>query len=577
MITIHSYQDELLEGIKKGKKVPLDKVAFGVGLEYKEAEELVKSLHPILQLDYSFNVLKKPLVFYSEEEFIDKKINYLTYEAESLFNYEFQVHSVPVEVQILEKKGEFMRLYGIKIPEIGEATRLTLEKIIKELATESTIETDDVSDPKKLDKLRDDMQDKAQEKIKKRLRLEDLETNILSGIVVHRLFGLDDLELLLGDEELEEICINHSGGPIVVYHRKYGWLKTNIIIVDEKDIYDYSSRIARLGGRNINNLAPIMDSRLSSGDRVAATLFPISSQGNTLTIRKFSRDPWTVADFINEDYNTLSPQIAAFLWLCVQYELSIMVAGGTASGKTSLLNSIMAFIPPGQRITSIEDTRELQLPSHLHLNWLQFTTRQPNPEGLGEVDMLTLILSALRMRPDRVVVGEIRSRREAEVLFEAMHTGHSVYSTMHADTCFHVKRRLTEPPIDLPEAELEALHLIVTQYRDRLKGLRRTFEVAEVVPGTTDRGLDLNYLFRWRVKSDTFERINTSKRIYNNLNLYTGMSNKEIEADLTEKESILKWAGDQKLRNVDDIGRVINKYYTEKDELIALVERGGTL
>jgi flagellar protein FlaI len=315
-----------------------------------------------------------------------------------------------------------------------------------------------------------------------------------------------------------------------------------------------------------------MYARLITGDRVAASVFPISSQGNTVTIRKFARDPWTIVDFMSPEYNTVSPEIAAFLWMCIQYELSIMVAGGTASGKTSMLNSMCAFIPPGQRVISIEETRELQLPTHLNLNWIQLTTRDPNPDGLGGVTMLNLIVSALRMRPDRVIVGEIRTRNEAEVLFEAMHTGHSVYSTMHADTCMHVKRRVTEPPIEIPEAELEALQVILTQYRDRMHGIRRTFEIAEVVPGTTERRLELNYLYRWRIKTDSFDRINKSTRVYNDLNLYTGMSVKEIEHDLREKQSVLAWMLENRVTKMNDIGRVINLYYTQKDELLASIK-----
>jgi len=397
----------------------------------------------------------------------------------------------------------------------------------------------------------------------------------LSGLALHKIYGLGEIELVLGDDNIEEICINSAESPLIVYHKSYGWLKTNMSLSDEKDIFDIASQIGRNVGREITNLNPIMDARLVTGDRVASTLFPVSSQGNTVTIRRFAREPWTIIDFISPEYNTLSPEIAAFLWLCIQYELSFMVAGGTASGKTSLLNTLCAFIPPGQRIISIEDTREIQLPEHLNLNWIQLLTRNPNPEGLGGVNMLDLIIRAFRMRPDRIIVGEVRTRKEAEVLFEAMHTGHSVYSTMHADTCMHVKRRLVEPPISIPETELEILSLAVAQYRDRVKGLRRTFELAEFIPGSQDRRLELNYLYRWRVKNDTFEKIATSKRIFNDLNLYTGMSVKEIEQDLLNKKNVLDWMLKNNIRKMGDIGRVINMYYLQPDELMKHIGKSG--
>jgi flagellar protein FlaI len=129
----------------------------------------------------------------------------------------------------------------------------------------------------------------------------------------------------------------------------------------------------------------------------------------------------------------MTPDMAALLWQAMQYEMNVLVAGGTASGKTSALNGLVALVQPFQRILTIEDTRELMLPTY-QWNWIPMITRLPNPEGLGEVTMLDLLVNALRMRPDRIVMGEIRRKREAEVLFEAMHTGHSVYSTMHADT-----------------------------------------------------------------------------------------------------------------------------------------------
>ena len=157
---------------------------------------------------------------------------------------------------------------------------------------------------------------------------------------------------------------------------------------------------------------------------------PISVEGNTMTIRKFASKPWTVTDLINTQ--TISLDAASLIWMGIQYELSTLIAGGTATGKTSMLNAIANFFPPNQRIISIEDTREIQLPSFLH--WIPMVTRLPNPEGKGEVSMLDLLVNSLRMRPDRILVGEIRRKREAEVLFEAIHTGHSVYATVHANS-----------------------------------------------------------------------------------------------------------------------------------------------
>ncbi|MCX6777364.1 MAG: type II/IV secretion system ATPase subunit [Candidatus Micrarchaeota archaeon] len=244
--------------------------------------------------------------------------------------------------------------------------------------------------------------------------------------------------------------VNSAKEPLWVYHAKYGWLKSNFKFESEEQIANYASIIARKVGRQISTLAPLLDAHLGGGERANATLFPISTKGNGITIRKFSKNPWTMVRLLKG--KLLSVEAAALLWLCMQYEMNIIVGGGTASGKTSILNALLIFTPPNQRVISIEDTRELLLPDFLQ--WTPLVTRLPNPEGKGEVTMLDLMVNSLRMRPDRIVLGEIRRQREAEVLFEAMHTGHAVYATLHADNAEQVKNRMSTPPINLPESML---------------------------------------------------------------------------------------------------------------------------
>jgi flagellar protein FlaI len=322
-------------------------------------------------------------------------------------------------------------------------------------------------------------------------------------------------------------------------------------------------------GRQITSLAPLLDAHLISGDRVNATLYPISRRGNTITIRRFSRDPWTVVKFIKN--RTVAPELAAMLWQAIHYELNVLVVGGTASGKTSLLNTISNFIPTSQRIITIEDTRELVL-SASHWNWVPMVSRLPNPEGLGEVTMLDLMINSLRMRPDRILVGEIREKTQAQVLFEAMHTGHSVYSTMHADTASEALRRLTEAPIEVPVIELESIDLIVSQFRDRKKNIRRTFEVSEIAEFVEKPSV--NHIYLWRARNDSFERVNEPKRYIESLNLHTGMTAREIAADASEKTKVLEWMAKFGVEDVNGIGRVIKTYYKEPSSLLAAVEKG---
>jgi hypothetical protein len=185
------------------------------------------------------------------------------------------------------------------------------------------------------------------------------------------------------------------------------------------------------------------------------------------------------------------------------------------------------------------------------------------------------------MRPDRIVVGEVRRRAQAEAMFEAMHTGHSVYATMHADNVQQVKRRLTEPPIEIPKAEIEALHLILIQYRDRRRGLRRTLELAEVLTGAQGtRELGLNYLYRWHPRNDEFLKVNESMRVFEELNMHTGMTPDEIEKDLAEKQTMLKWMLKYNIKDVNAVGSIMRHYYKKSEELQEAVKKDkkpGTL
>lgn len=186
------------------------------------------------------------------------------------------------------------------------------------------------------------------------------------------------------------------------------------------------------------------------------------------------------------------------------------------------------------------------------------------------------MINALRMRPDRIVVGEIRRQREAEVLFEAMHTGHSVYSTLHADSAEQVKRRLITPPINIPEPLLESLHLIIIQYRHRRLGIRRTIEVAEVMPvgeSRAETGVDIRLLYRWRPREDKIVKEKDSMRVFSEIALLTGLTQKELEEDLSEKKRILAWMVDNKINDVHKVGEVIAKYYKNKSEILDYVEK----
>jgi flagellar protein FlaI len=487
--------------------------------------------------------------------------------------YTIEYEGVQADVKISHDKKEYVPTYRISYPKIEQATRAVLDTIREEIVTQMTLNTDEILNPENMEDIKNKFLKRAGDMLKRELpHLPEKDNRILVGILMQESLGLGPIEFLIKDPNLEEVVINSSKEPVWVYHRKFGWLKTTITIDNETTIYNYSAQIGRRVGTQITNLSPLMDAYLTTGDRANATLFPISSAGNTLTIRKFARTPWTITDFI--ETNTISAEVAAFLWLAIQYEMNIVCTGGTASGKTSFLNVLTMFIPPTQRIISIEDTREIQLPNFLH--WVPMTTRPPNIESRGEVTMLELMINALRMRPDRIIVGEIRRSKEAEVLFEAINTGHSVYSTFHANTSEETFKRLVNPPINIPSSLLTSLQLIAVMHRDRRKGIRRILEITELIPGgrLEEVKIELNTIYKWIPSNDKIIEWSKSQRVINDIKLFSGMNDKEITENLNEKKSILLWMVKNKVKDINKVGRIISDYYKDPESILKEVKKG---
>ncbi len=484
-----------------------------------------------------------------------------------LSSYSFYSEGIPVEVKLF-KRQDFVPRYELSIPGIAEGTKLILETKLKgELITEVKLDISEILDPKKYEEVKTKFLAAANRIVDRNFpSLPADKKNILAVFLLQNTLGLGELESLLNDAQLEEVVINNSREPVWIYHKKFGWCKTNLRVKNEEVIYDYSSMVARKIGRQINVLNPMMDAHLPTGDRVNSTLFPISNFGNTLTIRKFSRNPWTMTTFLKA--KTISPEVAAVIWLCVQNELSLLVTGGTGSGKTSFLNAMSALIPANQRIISIEDTRELTLPSFLH--WVPMVIREANPEGKGEVTMLDLMVNALRQRPDRILVGEIRRQREAEILFEAMHTGHSVYATLHADNSEQTISRLTNPPINVPTQMLDALSGIVVTFRHRRFNIRRVLEFSEVL-----KNGKVNTVYRWDVKTDKTKQVSKLDRLEELLSLYAGMSDKEIAENVVEKVDVLNWMVKHDYSDVDQVGRIVSSYYMDPDSIMEAVKKNA--
>ena len=477
--------------------------------------------------------------------------------------YSFNSDNMPINIKVILKPNEFVPTYSVHIASISKTTEMILERIRKKLVSEVSLGMIDITELKKTNVDDEKFHDAIYVLIQKYFPdVDEATRKYLTTYLAQKSLGLGSIDILMHDVKLEEITINSAGEYIWVYHKKHGWLKTTLKIENEDQIKNYASMIGRKVGRQLTVLEPLLDAHLGQGDRVNATLMPISSGGNTITIRMFSRDPFTITKFLK--FRTISVDSAALIWMAMQYEMSALITGGTASGKTSTLNVLASFIPPNQRVVSIEDTRELRLPKFLH--WVPMQTRQPNPEGKGEVSMEDLLVNSLRMRPDRILVGEIRRQKQAETLFEAIHTGHSCYATFHANNVNETINRLTHPPINVPESLLPAISMVIVQFRNRRSGIRRTFQVAEILPDSRT-----NLLMQYNAKKDVLVNTNKSKSLLSTLQLYTGDTPKEIKKALHGKSDVLKYLVKNNLEGVDQVGRVMAEYYTNQSNLMKLV------
>lgn len=484
--------------------------------------------------------------------------------------YQVIADEVRINVNITGTRG-MLKKYVLDIPKSTPATKALMDNIRAELISAVAVSTAEILDPKTLHLLKEKFKKKANLIMQTKVpNIPEQTKAYLIGMLLHEMVGLGEIEFLLTDPNIEEIVINTASEPVRVYHKKYGWLETNVYVKNEGETQNYSNVIARRVGRQITTLNPLLDAHLVTGDRANAVLYPIANKGNTITIRKFSRDPWTIVDFIMN--KTCSYDIFALLWIMIQYEMNIIISGGTGSGKTSMLNVCMPFIPPNQRVITIEDTRELQLPKFMY--WCPLTTRQANPEGKGEVSMLDLLINSLRMRPDRIILGEIRRREEAQVLFEAMHTGHSVYATVHADSIAETISRLSNPPISVPKNLLPVVDLNIVMFRDRRKGIRRTFQVGEFIPSQEGSHMDVkpNVIFRQKPGTDELVKHSSPVNIYENISKHTGLSHQDIEKDMQIKKAILAYMVKHNISNIESVGKILNQYYIDPDMVINVVQ-----
>jgi len=391
-------------------------------------------------------------------------------------------------------------------------------------------------------------------------------------------YGIVDVPMT--DTEVEDISCDGVGIPLYIYHRKYGSIRSNLKFKDAKELDDYVVWLAQRSGKHISVASPILDATVPDGSRLQATLGThVTKRGSSFTIRRFRDNPFTPVDLLK--FKTMSPEMMAYLWIAIENGQSMMVCGGTASGKTTTLNATLLFIPPQMKIVSIEDTRELNLP---HENWVPSLTRAGfgaknlvSGKAPGEIDMFDLLAAALRQRPQYLMVGEVRGA-EAFIVFQAMATGKTCYTTFHAESVSAMVHRMENPPISLPRSLVSALNLVLLQRQVKVgtKMTRRVQSLTEIVgldPETNE--LITNSVYSWNPADDTFLYSGHSY-VYERVAMMKNLSMKEMEREVRNRAEMMEYlqfrdAQATRLKPFThrDVGQLVAYYYKEPEKALA--------
>jgi flagellar protein FlaI len=379
------------------------------------------------------------------------------------------------------------------------------------------------------------------------------------------LVGFGPIDALMRDPNIEDISCDGVGKPVYVWHRKYENLETNLVFKTDEEVDNLIVKLVHMSGKHVSTAFPIVDASLPGKHRLAVCYRrEITPFGTTFTIRKFREDPYSIIDLIN--LGTLSEEVAAYFWMCLENRASVMVLGGTGAGKTTALNALACLIRPGSKIVTIEETAELNLP---HENWVSLISRQSYGLGsnhTGEVTLFNLVKASMRHRPDYLIVGEIRGN-EAYVLFQALATGHGGMCTMHAESVDTAVKRLTQKPMDIAPAYIPLMNIIAVVHRvhlpkaGELKVYRRLTSVDEIADYE-----DYRNVFKWKPTRDSFNSSIEKSVILPFISRHSGLTRDELVEEIKRRQNVLRWMRKHNIRSYKDVAAIITEYYARPRE-----------
>jgi flagellar protein FlaI len=500
--------------------VVLPKMKKATGLDVK-----YPLLEPLAHAHVKWVPAKKGLVYYIEEPGLNKK------EKELLEKIKSDLRElIDVEISVIEKREKAIDYLEEKLKAVLAETGITLPK----------------------------------------------ETYIkIIYYIIRDFVGLNEIEPLMNDPYIEDVGCDGLGIPLYIVHRKFGSVETDIVFKDLDYLNNFVIKLSERCGRYVSYAKPLMDGTLPDGSRVQVSLAKdVTTRGPTFSIRKFKASPFSPIELI--DLKTASPELMAYLWLAVEHSTSLLICGGVATGKTTLLNSITMFIPPENKIVSIEDTRELNLP---HQNWIPSVSRVgfgvPEASGrrYGEVSLFELLKESFRQNPDYVIVGEVRGK-EAYVMFQGMSSGHPSIGTIHAGSVDDVIKRLETPPIELSPSLVETLDLIVVMVHAKEKGKssRRVKEIVEMisVDSKTGKAHTLRS-FVWVPSDDNYESNVRESRLLREISFHKGIPFPTIMDELRDRRAMLEWMRSYGVTDFHDVCRMINLYYKDTSTVMKWV------
>ncbi len=386
----------------------------------------------------------------------------------------------------------------------------------------------------------------------------------LQYFLIRNFLGWSRIDAVMKDPHIEDISCDGTNVPLFLYHRKYRNIKTNIKF-DEESLISLAIKLAQRSGKHISIGSPLIDATLPDGSRLQLALGKeVTSRGTSFTIRKFREEPFTPIELM--EYHTFNADALVYFWLAIENNKSLLFIGGTASGKTTSLNAVSLFITPLAKVVSIEDTREITL---YHDNWIASVTRESVAESASTIDMFALLKSAMRQRPEYIIVGEVRGN-EAQTLFQAMNTGHTTFSTMHAGSVDAAIHRLESEPLNVPRNMVQALNVISIQgliYQGTAR-VRRCQEIVEVVGIDPSTGnLRVNNVFTYDPVRDVIAYTGRSQ-VYASIAERRGWSREQLDDEIAVRKELLMAMHQQDIRDYRSVSRIFQAYYIDAQRVM---------